>query len=317
MALGSGLAAQIGVAAETTYGTGVTVTRFYPVVDESITLENERLVSAGIIAGARVLRSEQWTPGADAVGGDVGLELYQQHTALLFEHMFGSITSSITGGVATHTVTPGDLTGKSLTVQVGRPQVGGVVVPFTYAGVKVAEWELSCQTGEIVTLGLTVVAQSETTGTALAAATYGTGAGRPYTFINGALTVSGSSACVRGITISGNNQLTTERMCVGSQVISEPLENALREYTGTLSVEWSSTAQYQAFRNGLEVSVVLSLSAASTAQATITMNARYDGVTPNVGGPDIIVTEVPFVCVATSTDATAIQAVLKNSQTSP
>src|SRR5690606_16602471 len=197
--------------------------RFTPLVNESITQQIARMESAGIIAGARVLRSEQWAAGDNTVGGDIGLELYQQSLGLLFEHMLGSVTSSYTDGVGTHTVTPGDLTGKSLTVQVGKPRTDGTVHPFTYTGVKVASWELAVATGQIATLGLTVVGQAETDGIALAAASYGTNAGRPFHYVNGTVSISGSSVCVRQLRISGENPLSTDRRCVGQQTIDEPL----------------------------------------------------------------------------------------------
>ena len=48
--------------AESTYGTPVTVDRFFPLVSESLAGEVERIESAAIIAGNTMLTSEQWTP---------------------------------------------------------------------------------------------------------------------------------------------------------------------------------------------------------------------------------------------------------------
>lgn len=318
MALGSGLAAQFGFVSETTYGTAVTVTKFVPLVNESLVEEIPRIESGGIVAGARVLKSSQWAPGVTAISGDVGLELYQQGVGTLFRHMFGSVTSSTTGGVATHTFTPGDLTGQSLTVQKGVPQVGGVVTPFTYAGVKVASWEIGMVPNENVTLGLSLVAQSVTTGTALASASYVTDASKPYRASSGiTLSVSGSSVCMRSLTLNGDNGLDTGRVCVGQSSIDEPLESQLRTYGGTATIEFSTTAQYDRFRSGGEYPIVASLLASASAAVTITMNARFDGSTPAVAGRELVVYDAPFKCVATSVtdDSTAIQAVMTNSQT--
>lgn len=316
--MSSGLQAQIGVVAETTYGQAATVNRFYPLVNETLTQDIERLESAGIIAGARVLRSEQWDPGRSTIEGDVGLELYQQFTGLLFTHMLGSITSSATGGVATHTVTPGSLSGDSLTVQIGRPQVGGTVTPFTYAGVKVQSWELAVQTGEIVTLGLTCVAQTETTGITLATASFGTNAGAPFVYTHGRVTVSGSSMCVRGLTLAGENMLDTDRECIGQSYIDEPLEADLRNYSGVATIEFTNTQIYEWFRNGTEASMVLQLSASSSAKATFTMNARFDGYPVNVPDRGLLVVDVPYKLIASTTqDSSALSLTLVNSQTTP
>lgn len=316
MALPSGLAAQFGVVSETTYGQAVTVTRFLPLVDEDITDEVERLESEGIVAGAKILRSEQWNPGGVVVSGDVGLELYKQGTGVLFTHMFGSVSSSATGGVGTHTFTPGDLTGDSFTAQVGRPNVQGTVVPWTFAGCKVTEWELAMAAGENVTLGLTILGQTATTATSLAAASYLTGAADPFTFIDGAVSISGSSVCVREITVTGNNGLSDERRCIGQRHIDEPLQNELTVIEGVATIEFTTTAQYERYLQGIETPLVLTLSA-TAASCTITMNARWDGRAPNVQGKDLLVVEYPYKAVASTTDASAITAVLVNSQTTP
>lgn len=318
MALGSGLAAQFGFATETTYGTAVTVTKFAPLVDESLTEDIERIESKGIIAGKRVMHSDQWEAGVSKVGGDVGLELVQQGIGTLFRHMFGSVTSSTTGAVSTHTFSPGDLTGLSFTAQVGKPQVGGVVSPFTYAGCKVASWEIGVVPNENVTLGLSVVSKTVTTGTALATATYITHGARPFRPTSGlTLSISGSSASVRELTLSGNNGLDPERIHIGNSSIDEPLETELREYGGSATIEFSTTAQYQRFAQGGEYPISFSLIASSTATISVTMNARFDGNTPTVDGPGLILVEYPFKCVATSLtdDSTAISATLINSQT--
>lgn len=320
MALGSGLAAQFGFVSETTYGTAVTVTKFVPLLNEAVAADYERIESEGIIAGARVLKTGQWASGINRVGGEVGLELFQQGMGTLFRHMFGSVTSSVTANIGTHTFSPGDLTGQSMTVQIGRPQVGGVVTPFTYAGAKVASWELGIAADAAVTLGLDLIAKSETTGTALASATYLTDAQKPFFAPAGGfvtMSISGSSVNVRELTIAGDNGLSDERLVVGSVYIDEPLEAARREYTGTATLEFSSTAQYQRFAQGGEYPIVVSMIASSSAGFSVTMNARFDSGVPAVDGPDIIVVDADYKCVATSmtNDATAISATLINSQT--
>lgn len=317
MPLASGMASQWGIATETSYGTAVTVTRFYPMVSETLANAVSRLESGGIIAGARVRRSEQWAPGAQRITGGTQLELYQQQTALLWEHMLGSIASSTASGVATHTATPGDLTGLSLTAQVGRPDTGAVVRPFTYAGVKVSEWELSVAVDEIATLGLTLMAQSETTTTALATAAYETDAARPFVFTDGSTSLQGSDACIRRMTLTGNNMLADDRWCIGDDERLEPLEMDLRTYTGTITQEFQDLDEYNAYRNASEFAIELSFSASDSAQLTVTMNARYDGQTPAVSGRGLIVVENPFVLIGDGSDADALTAVVVNAQTNP
>jgi len=131
MPLISGLAGQFGFAAETQWGLPVTVTRFVQFVEESVQQEIERLESDSIIQGALVGRSAQWSPSIQTVNGDVGQEVMSGGQGLFWHHALGSATWSGTNP-CTMTFTPGDLQGKGLTMQFGRPARSGLVVPFTY-----------------------------------------------------------------------------------------------------------------------------------------------------------------------------------------
>lgn len=155
MTIKTGMNAQIGFGDETTWGVAVTPTIFVPLLNESLGQQIERIESDAIIPGARVLRSQEWSEGAVTAGGDIGLELYDRSMGLLLKHMFGG--SSTTGPF-----TPADLTGLGLTAQVGVPDTAtGTVRPKTYAGNKVASWELGLTARQIATLGLSLVARHE------------------------------------------------------------------------------------------------------------------------------------------------------------
>ena len=156
MGLKSGMIAQLGLKAELTPGVPVVVDTFIPLVSESMGAEPEQIESEGILAGRRVLGSEQHTTGKVTVGGDVGFELYRKNLRAVLKAMFGVETGS-----SPYTYTPGDLEDDAVTVQIGKPGVGGTVHPFTYSGCKVASWELAVSAGEIATVGLTLAAQKE------------------------------------------------------------------------------------------------------------------------------------------------------------
>jgi hypothetical protein len=160
MALRSGLAGQVGLVGESTYGTPVVVTRFPRFVSESLKGEIARIESDSILAGRQVRDSSQWFSGAVSAGGDLAFELTDRGQGLLWTHMMGG--AAISGsGTYTQTYTPGDLAGMSFTTQVGRPDMSGTVRAVTYTGCKVASWEVACAEGEIATLGLTVTARNE------------------------------------------------------------------------------------------------------------------------------------------------------------
>lgn len=321
MALNTGLAAQLGYAQETTWGTAVTTNmRFVPLVDESLATEIEFLESEGIIAGAQIIRTQQWSRGLFRSEGDVGLEVYDRTIGLLLVHALGSVTTTGTTAPFTHTITPGDLYGRGLTFQVGRPDRNGTVHPFTYAGTKIQSWELAVVAGEIATLGLTVVAKTETTVTALQTATY-TQSIAPMTFVNGSFTLNTSSLCVRQATISGENQLTTDRVCIGQSTIDEPTTTDRREFMGEIELEFPNLVHYNRFLAGTEGNLTLvlanQLSAPNTSTLTISMNVRTEGSTPNVGGRDMLVQTMNFKATGTNSDASAITVTFQCADSTP
>jgi len=94
----------------------------------------------------------------------------------------------------------------------------------------------------------------------------------------------------------------------------------MREYTGSLDAEFLTLTDYNRFTAGTAAALVLTftgpiLGGATTTKLIITATVRYDGDTPNVGGPDEIRLTLPFKVIEvaandfkveyTSTDAAA------------
>jgi hypothetical protein len=311
MPLASGLAGQLGLVSEVTYGTFAVPTRFFEFVSESLTLERERIESAGIRAGRRVLH--RWAPGVQRVTGDVQLELAAQGFGIVFTHMFGAVATT-GAGPYTHTFTPGDLAGDSLTVQVGRPDIGGVVRAFSYLGCKVASWELSAAVNEYAMLTLSLYGAHEDTAQTLATAAYPATLS-PFTFLHGSVSVAGSAFDVKDFTLTGDNGLATDRHFIRATTPErpkEPLEAALRSYGGTLTADFTDLTAYNRYVNGTEAALVLTFNAGASATLTITTNVRYDGATPTIGGQDLLELSLPFKAVSGTSDAAAITAVLIN-----
>lgn len=315
MPLRSGMNSSLGFVTEAAYGTYLAPTRWVPHVSAPLEHEIERLESGGIIAGRRILDSDQWAPGNIVAGVPLGLELYDRSIGMLFTHMFGSVVTSGVGPF-THTFTPGDLSGKSLTMQIGAPNsTDGTVHPFSLLGCKIASWELGLAAGEVATLGLDVVAKDVSTGQALVAPSYASGIGIGLTFVGAAVTLAGSAYKTKEISLAGDNMLDAERRFIGQQTIDEPLEADLREYTGTINSELFDLVAYTRFVSGTTAALVLSL-ARGTSTCTITMNVRFDGEPPKVEDRGIVPNALPFKCVG-DTDAAAITAVLVNSDALP
>lgn len=324
MAIPSGLSAQFGMVEESTYGTPVTVTRFYEFTDESLAMEIERIESAGLRTGTRVQRSDRWVSGQKNVSGDVTLELANKSFGLWLKHAMGGIatTQPSVGSDPTvfdHTFTPGDLP-ISLTMQVGRTDVGGTTRAFTYHGCRINEWEIAGSVGELATFKASVIGEDEDTSTGLATASY------PSTlsllsFVQGSLTIGGTATDIKEFSLSGNNGLADDRYFFGSALRKQPLEASMREYTGELAAEFVDLTAYNRFINGTEASMVMLFRGATITgiyfyDLQITANVRFDGETPSVSGTDIIQQPLRFKCLG-NTSGTALTILYRTTDTTP
>lgn len=262
MAYGSGLSGQIGVAVETTVGTEVTPpTVFYEFLDETFQFTPTFLDGKGLKAGQTFKRSSRTVQSRfDVPGGFTVEHTDKGHMGLLWKHCLGSaLTVPVQNGVTTaydQYHTPGPKTGFGLSVQVGRPQTNGTVMPFTYRGCKISQWDFMCNDNAIAELKLTMNGWQQDTAASLGAAAF-TGAAGVFDFADasvftlggtasttaGVTTVSGGtqlSTVVQGITITHKTPLNDQRYGLGNAgVKKEQIENGIPDITMNLDGEFT------------------------------------------------------------------------------
>ena len=274
----SGLSGQVGAVAEVTYGTPVTVTRFYEFLSENLQFNPAFLDGMGLKAGQAYNRATRTVVSQKDVNGDLTMEHTSGEAAsaiadsmgFWWKYALGSAFTTpvvVLGTAYAQTHTNGSKAGQFLTIQVGRPQVSGVTVqPFTYTGVKITDWEFSCSDNQIAQLKVTFDGRDEGTSTGLAAASYPTPNGL-FAFSHasvmtlggtastsaGVTSVSGGSSLgslVSGIDITGSTPMKVDRYGLGNQGLKgEPIENAIPTITGTLTTEFfSRTELYDVFK---------------------------------------------------------------------
>jgi Phage tail tube protein len=314
--LASGLGGQLGLAEEVTYGTYVAPARYLEFNTENVNYERERIESAGIRAGRRVLH--RWAQGIQRVQGRIVMECAPQGNALLWKHILGSISTSGTNPY-THTATPGDLSGKSLTLQIGRPDIGGTVRSFSYLGCKIASAELACSLNQWAMLTLNVYGAHEDTtqtlGTASYPATY-----TPFTFTAGSLQIAAANYDVQEFSMSIDNGLALNRHFIRATTPErpkEPLEANRRAITGTITSDFIDLTAYNRFVNGTEAAMVLTFNSGAAAQLTVTLNVRYDGETPDIGGAELVGQSLPWKALSSTSDAAAVTVAITNADTTP
>lgn len=302
---GSYTATETTKGGQSAYGVYETPDRFLEFVSESLAHTIEPIEGTALRTGNRVLRADRWAQGRVAVEGDIEYEVLSKGFGLWFKHMLGTVNTSTPGGATLtrdHEFTLGDLYGKSLTVQVGRPGVDGTVYPFSYSGIKVASWEISNEVDGVVMLTVSLDGQREDLDQSLAVASFPADDSLFY-WIGGEITIGGSTFCVTSATVSGDNGLAVERyfICGGNgQYKKEPVHNALAELTGSLEAEFTNPTAYERFVNGETVAVTLNWEGPEIENGfnyglTIELpEVRFDGETPSVGGPDVLTQTLSF-----------------------
>lgn len=297
MSIRTGLKAQLGIAAESTWGTYVAPTRFLEFVSESMAAEIQRLESVGLRAGQRVLRSDRWIPGRKTVAGDLTFETQTTGLGILFSNMFGGVaTANPSAGVYEHTFTPGDLP-IGMSVQVGKPSIDGTVRPFSYVGCRCASWSLSGTVDELGALTMSIVARDEDLGQSLGSPTYPSN--DLLGFVEASVDLGGGPIPVRSFEINGDNGLVSDRGVLGSALHAEHLEGTGRTYDGTIDAHYVDLTDYNRFVNGTEATLLArfvgpEISGGLDSEILVTANVRSDGSTPVVSGPEEIPLNIPF-----------------------
>jgi Phage tail tube protein len=340
MPFGSGLSAQLGVANETTWGTPVTVTKFYELLNESVHHEPTWLDSTGLKTGVAFTRASRVVQSRVDVNGEIVIEHADRGAASgggmgqWWKHALGSTITTRTVIATTayrQTHVPGPKTGFGQTIQVGRPQTDGTVKAFTYEGCKISQWEFTCSDNEIARLSLTISGQQELTATALAAASFPTGVG-VFSFADastftiggtpttsaGRTTIAGGTpitTIARGITLTGATPMATERYGLGNAGLKQqPIENDTATITGTLDAEFTSQAEtYDLFKANTTTALQLDFSHGDAGSGNpyrlsfIMPAVKFKAATVNVDGPDLIPQSIEFQAYDDGTTNPVIQ----------
>lgn len=302
MAIGSGLSAQLMLKAESTYGTAVTVDRTYEFNSESLSHDLVTLPSMGLGRGP-VLRTDRVATYTKNHGGDIEFDFLNKNMGLLMELALGSNTVSGAGANKSHTIVQSATVqqGKFATVQVGRPDTGGTVNAFTYAGGKILSWEIACDLDGIVKLKTSWNFASVLTATSLATASY-VATQEPFIFNQGAITVGGSPVSAKSFSIKGDGKLATDRRFIGGAQ-KEPIAGDFTDFSGSIGLEFTGLTEWAAAIAGTQQALVATFTSTTviptTAVAyslTITLPAvKFLEAKPTVGGPGLIPLTLPFM----------------------
>lgn len=288
---------QGGMVNEVTYGTPVTVTRFFEVVSDSLKPDYGRIESKGIRAGTGVQRSGTWQPYVLGGGGDITIEVPTKGWGYWLQHILGGVAT--TGPVTsryTHTGTLG--TPGKFTWQRDAPFFASDTdQPMTFQGCKITSWELSNSVGGFLLVKLSVDCEDMDTSTSLATASYPSGI-ELMSFVGGTVTVAGTAFNVTDIKLGVDLGLKTDRRYIrGAAQKLEPLRVGMPQLTWSMTADFDSLTQVNRVASATAAGAMATIVAAwqgptvipATAvfpdlTATI-QNARFDQGFPDVSGP--------------------------------
>lgn len=310
MAIGSGLAASIGFAAESTYGTYVAPTRFLEYIKADLKKKKNVVQGGGLAAGRIAQLGSRRVVTSESVEGGFELEVANKGMGLLLAHLLGSSATPVQQGATAaylqaHTV--GDNIGKSLTIQHGVPDLTGTVRPFTFKGCKLSGAEFSCKVGELLTMSLDVDGRQASEVETLVAASLATEVA-PFHWAQmsvklGTFGAEAAVSGVKGFSVKFDRGMASERFYAGAGGLkAEPIMNDFLKVSGSIEVDLVNKADFaDRFAADSATSLVIEFVGpliASTYYQTFRIKLPmvfFDGDTPTVDGPDVTSGGYPFV----------------------
>ncbi|MFF1297922.1 MULTISPECIES: phage tail tube protein [unclassified Streptomyces] len=248
MAIGSGLGAQLGISAESTYGTFVAPSKFIEFTKESLALKKTTAQSAGIAAGRLLALSSRRVLTRKEVQGSFDIEVTNKGMGLLLQALMGTTVTPVQQAVTaaylqTHTLA--SVAGKSLTIQKGVPLTTGTVTDKTFVGCKITSGEFSCGTGEMLAATFEIDGKDCDESQTLAAASYSNMS--PFHFgqmavKTGSFGTETALDGIRKVSCKIERPQDIERFYAGQAGLKkEPVENDQVKISGSLESDYVAT----------------------------------------------------------------------------
>lgn len=316
---------------ETAYGTPVTVDRFLEFTEESLDLDRAYHQGENLRPGSRVARSQKRILTREGAAGDISQEVQTKGFGALFELALG-VASAWTEVEADSGVYQGVFTLAkddflpSATIQKGVPRLPTASTPggvdaFTFAGCQVSSLTLELFSEAVLTMSTSWVggrAVDTTTAYVPSAGKYPVGC-ELFSFVDatlvlgGMITVPTATALATGGTVAGNVRefsITVDQALddngrnIGSGgQRSRPAAVGLAEITGSLTIEYDTTAITEAVLEQQGLALVLTFQGPTPIGASglrpvvqiVVPEIKLEGDLPKSNGGDVITHATDFV----------------------
>ncbi|MDV5147179.1 phage tail tube protein [Streptomyces sp. SBC-4] len=320
MAIGSGLGAQIGIAAEVTYGTYVAPTNFPEFTKQSLALKKTTATSAGIAAGRLMALSSRRVVTQREASGSIEMEVANRGMGLLLQALMGTPVTPVQQAATaaylqTHTLA--DTFGRSLTIQAGIPLTTGAVTDKTFLGCKIISAEFSCEVGGMLTATFEFDCMNVDETKTLAVASYTSSS--PFHFgqmgvRNGAYGAETALDGVRKFSVKIERPQAVDRYYANQSALkAEPIANDLVKISGSLEMDYVTTTIDDLHTSDGATSIVWEflgpiIAAAHPETFRIKLPAvKFDDSPPTVDGPAVIRPTFNFTGLYDGTNPVAIE----------
>lgn len=255
------LDAQVMIAAESTYGTGVTPTRSYEwdLDGSEHAFDPKVIIGSGMQVGdGGFERADRSVAVIGQGSGKIALDYQTKGMGVLTNGPYNTGVATLVSGTTYQHLFTGALATsllQSFTTQYGiiRSDSAGTVDAYTYLGTTFLKHMIKCDAGNVISTEFEWDAKAQTVATGLATPAYPAGLLDPFHFgeivctVGGSLTVPTTTALavtgtvvndVKSFEYSLDNQADTERWVFGSR--NQP-RVAKRQATLKLSTEYNAT----------------------------------------------------------------------------
>lgn len=316
----------IGFKKESTYGAQVVPDRFLEFTSETLDLARTIHQGENLRPGSRVARSAKRIVTQEGIEGDIVQEVQTKGFGALFELLLGKVLSGPTETAAgsgvyqsVFTLSKDDYL-PSATIQKGIPRLGANTVDaLTFAGCQAQSFELAIAPGGVLTLtstwtgGKGVDLEAE-----YATPSYPVGC-ELFSYVGASIALGGTItpptatelaaggtevADVREATVSVSQGLDDNGYNLGGQgKRTRPAAMGLAEITGSLTIEYDTTAITDAVVNQLGLSLVLTFegptvigdSGLRPVLQIVIPELKFEGDLPKSNGGDVITHSAEFV----------------------
>lgn len=338
------LDASLGAAAESVYGTAVTVTKFVEFTAESLDWDPTFVQGQGLRVGSRFPRGGRRGLGKQQCNGDITVEVASKGLGWLLNAALGAVTTTqrATTGVYQQNHTPSTTDPlNSYTIQKGVPPIGGgATLPHTFAGMVCDQIEINCPNADIATVKTSWTGKSVATATAYAAPAYPTPV-ELFTFADGAIVIGGSPtaptttalatggtsvANVRDFDLTIANNLDDGGFNFGAAgTRARKPSLGMGAITGTMTVEFDSAVMRDAFLNQTDLAVYFTLLGTTTigsgsdhpALQIYIPSLRLEGELPKVSSGGNVVTQSVAFTALDNLSAAPVTVVYASTDTAP